>query len=134
MCHFRTFSDLNYFSDAQPPPRKLKLILNGEAKIKQSNRGGTYTLQLTPVNGNPWWKKGMFDIWFDERNAKWRFGDDEDLGTNIGGVSGPFGIDQWPNDISSGWKYYSNGWHQAGNEIIVEGKQYNFIAASKQNH
>ena len=139
MCHFRfrTFSDLNCFSDVQPPPRKPKLILNGEAKNKWSILGGTYTLQSTPVNGNPWWKKGMFDkeaLWFDEIAGNWLFGYDKDLGTNIGGVEGPFGIDQWPNNISSGWQYASNEWHEAGNDIIIEGEQNNFISASRQTH
>ena len=158
-----------YFSDAQPPPTKLKVVLTGEAKKKQSGYGGTYTLQSTPINGNPWWTKGVFRkeaIWFDEIKGNWKVGNNGDLGTSICSISGPYNVDEWPNnkfldaeihDIStsisitdefeemtdddddeddeninkevfpfpSEWKYYSSedGWLQAGNDIIIEGKQ-----------
>ena len=113
-------------SDAQPPMIKLKIVLSGEAKKKKSGYVGTYTLQSTPVNGNPWWKKGVFEkeaIWFVEKNGNWMIGNIEDLGKGTGGLSGPFGVDEWPNDITSGWQYASNGWHEAGNDILFEGKQ-----------
>ena len=40
--------------------------------------------------------------WYNEQYGNWIFGGDEDLGTNISSVSGPFGIDEWPNDLSFG--------------------------------
>ena len=102
--------------------------MNGEVKKKQLGHGGTYTVQSTPINGNPWWKKGLFHeeaIWFDEMTGNWKIGDIEDLGKSFCSILGPYGVDEWPNDITSGWKYASNGWHKAGNDIIVEGKQNN---------
>ena len=113
-------------SDAQPPPVKLKIILHGEAKKKVSGYSGTYTLQSSPVNGNPWWKKGVFDeeaIWSGEESGCWWIGRFKDLGKALGFIHGPFGVDEWPNDIASGWKYHSKGWHEAGNDILIEGKQ-----------
>ena len=113
-------------SDAQTPLIKLKIALSGEAKKKYSVYSGTYTLQSTPVNGNPWWKKGSFDkegIWFVERNGNWMIGSIEDLGKGVGGIKGPYGLDEWPNNISSGWEYHLNGWNEAGNEVLIEGKQ-----------
>ena len=109
-------------SDAQPPPIKLKIILSGEAKNKLSGFSGTYTIQSSPVNGNPWWKKGAFykeGIWFAEKNGNWNIGSIEYLGKALGYFHGPNGVDDWPNNIASGWKYHSNGWHEAGNDIIL---------------
>ena len=100
--------------------------MSGEANREASGYSGTYTLQSSPVNGNPWWKKGLFDkegIWFVEENGNWMIGKIEDLGKGTGGLSGPFSVDEWPNDISSGWKYYSNGWDKAEDDITVEGIQ-----------
>ena len=77
------------------------------------------------------WKRCTMVHWYNEQYGNWIFGGDEDLGTNISSVSGPFGIDEWPNDLSFGWKYKSI---EAGNDIIIEGKQNHFIAASTQSH
>ena len=43
-------------------------------------------------------------------------------------IQGPFAIDEWPNDITSGWKYASNVWHEAGNDFIIEGKSISFLS------
>ena len=48
------------------------------------------------------WKRCTMVHWYNEQYGNWIFGGDEDLGTNISSVSGPFGIDEWPNDLSFG--------------------------------
>ena len=71
-----------HFSDAPPAPTQLKVLLSGEARKEHSKFIGTYTLQRSPINGNPWWKQGLFRkkvVWFHDLGF-WTFTDFEDLG------------------------------------------------------
>ena len=91
-----------------------------------------YTLQRSPINGNPWWKHGVFGkkvIWFHDYGF-WILSDFEELGKNIPNpdIAGPNNVDDWPNYITYGWRYYSNGWHEAGNDIIIQGKSISFLS------
>ena len=92
-------------SDSQPPPTKLRLQLSGEASVKQSSsRAGIYSLQLTLINGFPYWKHDSSDkaIWM---YGGWKVGDDEDIGIDLCYIQGPHGIEEWPSNISSKWEF-----------------------------
>ena len=45
---------------------------------------------------------------------------EKDLGENTGAFTGPIGKDDFPNELSSGWRYWSGKtWNDAiSNEII----------------
>ena len=115
-----------HFSDAPPAPTQLKVLLSGEARKEHSKFIGTYTLQRSPINGNPWWKQGLFRkkvVWFHDLGF-WTFTDFEDLGKSNATpvIGGPSDVDEWPNYIPYGWRYDSKGNpHEAGNDIIVKG-------------
>ena len=103
--------------------------MSGDAKKDHSKFIGTYTLQRSPINGNPWWKQGVFGkkvIWFHDGYGCWTLTDLGDLGkyNAIPDIGGPSNHDEWPNYIRYGWRYDSNGdIVEAGNDIIIEGKQ-----------
>ena len=78
------------------------------------------------VNGYPHWLKsdGSDAIWFDKVGSSWLVGTKEVLGTNTGGIGGPYGKDSYPNEIKQGWRYWHNGWQNAGPNNVM------FIAIS----
>ena len=109
--------------DAKPPPTKLRLVLKGEAKRHQGSRAGVYILQKNFVNTYPYWKNKSkeYSIWFDLGNGTWFVGDTKDLGSVMCGIKGPYGEDDWPQNISANWKY-SDGtgtWPKAGTGDVV---------------
>ena len=69
---------------------------------------GVYSLQLSLVNGFPYWKHDSSDkaIWMD---GCWNVGDNENIGTGICSIKGPNGIEEWPNNISSKWEFHAGG-------------------------
>ena len=77
------------------------------------SRAGIYILNDGLVNGYP--------HWFEKVGSSWVVYDKLRLGDNIGGIAGPQGKDSNPNEIKEGWKYYNNGWHDAGpNDVIFK--------------
>ena len=61
-------------------------------------------------------------IWFG--NGKWFVGYTSDLSKNIGVVIGPYREENWPQNISSGWKYgdEKSTWVDAGTDVVFEAK------------
>ena len=108
-----------------PPPTKLELTLAGKAKEEQSSKAGTYILSDGLVNGYPHWLKkgdGSQAIWFDKVISAWMVGDKKDLGISHGGIHGPYGKDSYPNEIKHGWRYWDNGFQDAGpNDVMFKG-------------
>ena len=106
-------------SDSQPPPTKLRLQLSREASVQQSE-AGVYSLQSSLVNGFPFWKhdSSEYAIWM---YGGWYIGGDEYIGTDFASITGPFGIEEWPNNISSKWKFHAGGgkWQEAESGDIV---------------
>ena len=106
-------------SDPQPPPTKLRLQLSGEAFERQSSKAGVYSLQASLLNGFPFWKHDSSNtaIWM---LGQWRVGVEENVGTGINAIFGPYGIEEWPNNISSKWKFHAGGgkWQEAENSDI----------------
>ena len=84
---------------------------------------GNYTLQPTLCNMQPHWTNmsKTCSIWFFGR---WVVGPTSHLGQNIGVVLGPHGEEDWPQNISSGWKYgdVTGTWVDAGTDLIFEAK------------
>ena len=93
--------------DSQPPPTKLRLQLSGEPWERQLSFTGVYSLQSSLVNGFPYWKHDSSEraIWMFDVN--WKIGDEEDIGTIISSFSGPFCIEEWPNNIFSKWEFFN---------------------------
>ena len=112
---------MEIISDCQPPPIKLRLQLSGEASEKQSSKAGVYSLQSSLVNGFPYWNHDSSDnaIWM---YGQWKIAPNEYIGTDISGIQGPFGIEEWPNNISSKWQFASGGkWNEAEcGDIVFE--------------
>ena len=107
-------------SDSQPPPTKLRLQLSGEASKKYSFTVGVYSLQSSLVNGFPNWEHDSSDmaIWM---YGQWKLAPNEYIGTDIAGIQGPYGIEEWPNNISSKWQFALGGtkWQEAESGDIV---------------
>ena len=97
----------------------------GKAKEEQSSKAGTYILSDGLVNGYPHWLKkgdGSQAIWFDKVISAWMVGDKKDLGISHGGIHGPYGKDSYPNEIKHGWRYWDNGFQDAGpNDVMFKG-------------
>ena len=51
----------------------------------------------------------------------WIVGDDKNIGSGIRGIQGPFGIEEWPNNISSKWRFHERlgKWPEAESGDIV---------------
>ena len=105
-----------------PPPTKLELSLDGKAREQSIyGREGVYVLGDGLVNGYPNWilNNGSQAMWFSKISSAWFVSDKENLGTDYGGISGPYGNDSYPNEIKHGWSYYDDNWQDAGpNDII----------------
>ena len=94
----------------------MKLILNGDAKNKQGNKQGIYSLGEKLVNSYPYWEEqnGSNALWFVKTFRYWMMGPKTHLGQDFGGINGPRGIVSSPTKILNGWKYYDNGiWKDA---------------------
>ena len=113
----------------------MKLVLAGQAKTLEAlNLQGIYHLQKELVNSYPFWNQlnGNNAIWFGRRYVAewwkekksyryWHVGQKKYLGGDIGEILGPRGIDISPSRITSGWRYYSDGWKEAEfSEIIFQ--------------
>ena len=106
-----------------PKPLMMKLVLAGQAKsLLPLGLDGIYHLQDELVNTHPFWNQvnGNNSIWFGKedfigflrarRNYRyWHIGPKEHLGTNMGNILGPRGIDISPTRLTNGWRLYSNG-------------------------
>ena len=92
-------------SDSQPPPTKLRIQLSGKASEKHSSKAGVYSLQSSLVNGFPYWKHDSSDsaIWM---YGAWRLAPNKLIGTDHCYIYGPFGIEEWPNNIFSKWQFH----------------------------
>ena len=106
------------------PPTKLELILAGKAKEKQSLRAGTYILGDGLVNGYPHWLQtgdgSQEAIWFSKVGSAWLVNKKSRLGTDYGGISGPNGIDSYPNEIKQGWEYGDGtNWHEVPSSDVI---------------
>ena len=111
--------------------------MSGKASEKHSSKAGVYSLQSSLVNGFPYWKHDSSDkaIWM---HGNWKIDADDVLGTDIAGISGPFGIEVWPNNISSKWKFYVRGkWQEAeSGDIVIEdcSPKGNFTFSQNSNY
>ena len=106
-------------SDHQPPPMKLRLALNGEPFEQQSSMAGVYSLQSSLVNGFPYWKHDSDKaIWI---YGEWKIAPDEYIGMANAIIRGPSGIEEWPNNISSKWRFHERlgKWPEAESGDIV---------------
>ena len=113
------------FVDSTPPPIGLKIKLQGNAKKCLFFFEGNYTLQPVLCNKQPHWTNDskMCSIWFG--NGFWKLGFTSHLGKDIAVATGPYGEEDWPQNISSGWKYgdvTSGTWVDAGADLIFEAK------------
>ena len=90
----------------------MKLSISGEAQY-QGDNGGTYFLQEDKTNNKPYWihQSGGMAIWWDNEYNKWKIGPFEHLGSEIAGIIGPSNNDSPPNQITNGWKFANNGFH-----------------------
>ena len=91
----------------------MKLSFSGEADKHQGADGGTYLLQKDKINNKLYWihLSGYTAIWWDNNFNEWTVGEFEDLGSSRGGISGPSNNDSPPNQITNGWKFANNGFH-----------------------
>ena len=115
--------DLKFISDPLPPPKKLKVKLQGEAKKHQGSISGIYTVQPELVNNYPTWKQisSRTSIWINILTGRWNIGKTSDLGSITAGLIGPKAEDNWPQNLS-GWEYgdVTNTWYDAGSDIVIE--------------
>ena len=107
----------------------MELILDGDAKEKQSWRQGNYTLGEGLVNGFPYWYHqdgnwAIWSVWF----AVWMVGDKRDIGNPIGGIAVVFDSKVWPTQILDGFLYYTTGsWYSASlNEVLFKDCKHKF--------
>ena len=50
----------------------------------------------------------------------WRLAPNEYVVTNSASIQGPYGIEEWPNNISSKWQFYDGEkWQEAKSSDIV---------------
>ena len=91
----------------------MKLFIGGEAKTLQGGRGGTYFLQEDKINNKVYWihQSGYRAIWWDNNFNKWKVGAIKYLGSEFAGIKGPSNNDSPPNQITNGWKFANNGFH-----------------------
>ena len=103
-------------------PVLMKLILNGDAKNKQGNLQGIYSLGERLVNSHPFWEQinGSNAVWF--RGRSWHIAEKKFLGKGVAGIWGPRGVDGSPTKIINGWRYNDNGlWKDAlASEIMFK--------------
>ena len=100
----------------------MKLILDGDAKNKQGNLQGIYSLGERLVNSHPYWEQqnGRNALWFVKTFRYWMMGPKIHLGQTIGGIIGPRSIDRSPTKIVNGWRYAANGlWKDATVSEII---------------
>ena len=105
------------------------MILKRNARNQQSTSQGTYTLADSKINGYPHWiqESGDFALWFSKGSSAWEVGNYNYLGEDQGHIIGPYGNDEYPNRISSGWiygdqtKYLSTGnpWKSAYFDEVI---------------
>ena len=98
--------------------------MDGKAREAQSKRAGTYILGDGLINGYPHWLKtdGSQAIWFDKVVSSWKVSEEDDLGTSLGGISGPKGKDCYPNEIKQGWRFVigsAEPWADAPSSDII---------------
>ena len=101
----------------------MKLILNGDAKNKQGNLQGIYSLGERLVNSHPFWEQinGSNAVWFKGRS--WHITEKQYLGKAFADIWGPRGIDRSPTQIINGWRYadYNGIWKDTfASEIIFK--------------
>ena len=100
----------------------MRLVLKGEAKRYQGSKAGVYILQKKLANTYPQWKQksNTNSIWFDFSNGAWLVGPTSELGLTRGWIQGPYGEDDWPQNISENWQYADEiQFHLAGSGDVV---------------
>ena len=88
------------------------MTLAGEAKnASKPSKHGIYILADGVVNGYPYWVREdeKYALWLNKKTASWIVGAKDKLGTNTGYIVGPYGRDNYPNDIKQGWTYSHGG-------------------------
>ena len=100
------------------------MTLAGKAKEGHSGFKGSYILRETLVNGYPCWLKtghgSQEAIWFSKVGSAWLVNKKSRLGTDYGGISGPNGIDSYPNEIKQGWEYGDGtNWHEVPSSDVI---------------
>ena len=98
--------------------------LQGDVKKLLGIIEGKYSLQPKLFNMHPYWtnKSKTCSIWFVK--GGWIVYYTSELGKHIGVVQGPIGEEDWPQNISSGWKYGDGTGTgvDAGTDLIFEAK------------
>ena len=98
--------------------------LQGDVKKLLGIIEGKYSLQPKLFNMHPYWtnKSKTCSIWFV--NGYWKVGYNLSyLGRSGELVKGPYGEEDWPQNISSGWKYFAaTTWLDAGSNVTFEAR------------
>ena len=87
------------------------LILSGK---QQGNPWAGRYKKAGSVGNFPYWLKGNKGLWVDT-NGNWCFGEKIQLGE---AVCVYYAHGSCPNGLK--WKYYDDGWKDAGNEVEVK--------------
>ena len=101
----------NFNNTISGPIQKLFVHFESE-KVKNlhSPREGAYILQSSLVNDRPYWLKedSMFGIWFDPKDAKWKIGTKNVIGSSLCAVQSNANA-LWPNEATN-WAYDNYTW------------------------
>ena len=85
---------------------------------------GTYQLQPGLINSYPCWtnKSKTNSIWFDEETGQWKVGQTAEISSRNSAIIASTGDDDWPQNLSSGWKYSHETftWLDAGTDVSFE--------------
>ena len=74
------------------------------------------------MNSYPHWKQksNKYSIWFEFGNGTWKVGPISALGSDKSWIRGPFGVDDWPQNIPANWQYGGGTkWCVAGSGDVV---------------
>ena len=93
-----------------PPPKHLKVTLKGEVGVKYSNLTGIYHLKEIKINGKPFWSHKLKNkaIWYHKEEESWCISDSSAIGSDNFFIVGPFGNQNWPQNISNMWRFKDN--------------------------
>ena len=71
-------------------PRKIRVVVSGDAGKSQAKRGGMYYLAPDEINGKRYWysKSGYHAIWWCNEGF-WLLGTYEALQSSTGAIKGP---------------------------------------------
>ena len=100
----------------------MKVKLSDKVKNFQGCLARLYILQSQSFDNYPHWisHDETQAIWWQKSLGKWVIGEVSDLGKSVGGIMGPKGDDDYPTNISTGWKFTDGkGWLDANPFDIV---------------